>query len=97
MAKYLDLLLGGWQYHKVEQRSSNTFQVTAAHIFDLATNGTIGNSLPYCPRAYPKPASAMVKTPLTIAARPCGFFDSRGLGMLASTWERIPRRRRCFP
>ena len=45
MAKYLDLLLGGLQFHKFEQRSSNTFQITAAHIFELATNGTIGNSL----------------------------------------------------
>ena len=25
MAKYLDLLLGWWHFHKVEQRSSNTF------------------------------------------------------------------------
>jgi hypothetical protein len=31
MAKYLDLLLGGSQSHKVEQRSPNTFQIAAAN------------------------------------------------------------------
>ena len=95
MAKYLDV--GRVAVSQGEQRSSNTFQITAAHIFDLATNGMIGNSLRYWPRANPKTASVMVKTPLTIGARPYGFFNSRGLGMLASTWERNPRRRRCFP
>ncbi len=31
MSKYLDLVLGGSQFHKVEQRAANTFQITAAN------------------------------------------------------------------
>ena len=51
MAKHLDLLLGGSQFHKVERRSANTFQITAAHIFDVAA---IGYSLRYAtPKIHP--------------------------------------------